>query len=64
MPEVEHNNLYTTINGQIIRTLKVHDTLLWVVQHVKSGEIILNGVVPFTTKALAQLLSETVRFSD
>lgn len=64
MPEIAHNNLYTTINGQIIRTLKVHDTPSWVVQHVKSGEIILNGLVPFATKALAQLLSESVRLSN
>lgn len=64
MPEVAHNNLYTTINDQIIRILKIHNTSLWVVQHVKSGEILLDGVIPFTTKALAQLLSETVRPSN
>lgn len=61
---MKHNKVYTVIDGQEsreIRILAVSRDLGWVVQHIKSGKVILDNGIPFTTESLKQLLLETVQ---
>ena len=57
--KITHNAVFVTITGSAIRILQVNGTPCWVVQHVESGKIILNGLIPFTTESLTDLLSQT-----
>lgn len=63
MMKIMHNAVFITITGSVIRILEVNKTPCWVVQHVESGKIILDGLVPFTTETLTELLSQTVNLN-